>query len=337
MLRWKEKGFSLPEVMIAVGILGVAALGISDLMRKQSKTTKTIEAKFEYGAVMNDIREILGDYRSCTTTFGGQKALGTPEGTVTIIKQRANATYLDKYPSGTTKKYGQGNFELVSYRLIAPPADTNVGIPPGGNEGATYLIVKFDMGDKKVYSARVVEKKIKLNVVTDGSADHKIVKCTSQGAIADNDAHYVNVTGDTMTGDLMMGDGAVAADIVMMGNSQIDFQSDARLKEDIHSLPSVIKKLRKLRPVSYRWKESHDTAMGLVAQELAQIYPELVSTGRDNYLRVNYVELTPVLIRGLQEVDKENRELRARVDQLSSEQKELKKMILELRKEIGGK
>lgn len=47
-------------------------------------------------------------------------------------------------------------------------------------------------------------------------------------------------------------------------------------------------------------KEKH---YGLVAQELQTIYPSLVKEGEDGYLGVNYVELVPVLIRSIQELN----------------------------------
>lgn len=50
---------------------------------------------------------------------------------------------------------------------------------------------------------------------------------------------------------------------------------------------------------------------GLLAQELQEIYPDLVYEGQDGYLGINYVELVPVLIRSIQELKKEVEELKA--------------------------
>lgn len=44
---------------------------------------------------------------------------------------------------------------------------------------------------------------------------------------------------------------------------------------------------------------------GLSAQELQTIYPNLVEEGQDGYLAVNYVELVPVLIKAIQELNEE--------------------------------
>ena len=45
--------------------------------------------------------------------------------------------------------------------------------------------------------------------------------------------------------------------------------------------------------------------IGLIAQELRELYPNLVEESQDGYLAVNYVELVPVLIRAIQELKAE--------------------------------
>ena len=44
---------------------------------------------------------------------------------------------------------------------------------------------------------------------------------------------------------------------------------------------------------------------GVSAQELQQLFPNLVEEGQDGYLAVNYIELVPVLIRSIQELKQE--------------------------------
>ena len=49
---------------------------------------------------------------------------------------------------------------------------------------------------------------------------------------------------------------------------------------------------------------------GVSAQELQKLYPDLVREGQDGYLSVNYIELVPILIRSLQELQQQLNELR---------------------------
>lgn len=50
---------------------------------------------------------------------------------------------------------------------------------------------------------------------------------------------------------------------------------------------------------------------GVSAQELQEIYPDLVLEGQDGYLAVNYVELVPILIRSIQELKQELDDMRS--------------------------
>ena len=49
---------------------------------------------------------------------------------------------------------------------------------------------------------------------------------------------------------------------------------------------------------------------GVSAQQLQEIYPDLVLEGQDGYLAVNYVELVPILIRSIQELKQELDEMK---------------------------
>ena len=53
---------------------------------------------------------------------------------------------------------------------------------------------------------------------------------------------------------------------------------------------------------------------GVSAQELQEIYPDLVLEGQDGYLAVNYVELVPILIRSIQELKQELDEMKGQAN-----------------------
>lgn len=90
--------------------------------------------------------------------------------------------------------------------------------------------------------------------------------------------------------------------------------SDARLKENIEPVPSVIDQIALLNPVKFSMKTDKLTAgnrYGLLAQELEQVFPDVVTdTGSDrdgvtNIKAVSYTELVPVLIKAVQEIKSE--------------------------------
>lgn len=61
-----------------------------------------------------------------------------------------------------------------------------------------------------------------------------------------------------------------------------------------------------IRAYDKKWEsDANERHFGLSAQELKEIFPDLVKEGQDGYLGVNYVELVPLLIRSIQELKQE--------------------------------
>jgi hypothetical protein len=79
--------------------------------------------------------------------------------------------------------------------------------------------------------------------------------------------------------------------------------SDARFKHDITALSGGLDGVRQLRPVSYALNEpdSAPRQMGFTAQAVQEIFPELVTEGKEGKLFLNYFGLIPVLTRAIQE------------------------------------
>jgi len=72
--------------------------------------------------------------------------------------------------------------------------------------------------------------------------------------------------------------------------------SDARLKENIRVLQDPLEKVRGLRGVSFDWIETKQADVGVLAQDVQQVLPELVRASDDGVLRVDYPKLAAVLI-----------------------------------------
>lgn len=125
--------------------------------------------------------------------------------------------------------------------------------------------------------------------------------------------------------------------------------SDRRLKENITSLhdmkESTLNKLLDINVVEYNFKPEILSAklpdsvsieeaqkctgiyldkkhIGVIAQELQTLYPDLVVEGQDGYLAVNYIELIPVLIRSVQELKQELDEVKGSNDETAKSRSE---------------
>ncbi len=102
-------------------------------------------------------------------------------------------------------------------------------------------------------------------------------------------------------------DVAISGDLTV--NGTIINPSDMRLKKNITTLTGVLGKLNCLRGVRYEFKDQQKYAVGpqvgVIAQELQRVFPELVTQGADGYLAVNYSQLTGVLIQAIKEQQQE--------------------------------
>ena len=95
------------------------------------------------------------------------------------------------------------------------------------------------------------------------------------------------------------------------------YNSDATLKENIQTIPNALASILKLHGVSFDWKEDGTKGLGVVAQEVEQVYPELVATDEKTGRKsVQYGNLVGPLIEAVKELKADNDALRARIEKL---------------------
>jgi hypothetical protein len=115
------------------------------------------------------------------------------------------------------------------------------------------------------------------------------------------------------------GSGATA--MVVQGNLLVNsttYTSDARFKKNVEPLFQSLEKILKLKGVAYEMKTAEfpernfnsSVQIGLIAQEVEHIVPEVVSTATDGYKSVDYAKLVPLLIEGMKEQQKQINELK---------------------------
>lgn len=76
------------------------------------------------------------------------------------------------------------------------------------------------------------------------------------------------------------------------------------LKKNIVTIDGALDKLDEIRGVYHDWidtKQSEDRQIGVIAQEMRAVYPELVSES-EGFLTVNYPKLTAVLLQSVKEL-----------------------------------
>ena len=99
----------------------------------------------------------------------------------------------------------------------------------------------------------------------------------------------------------------------------LTINSDERLKDNIQPLGSTLNKLHQIEGKTYSFKkdEEHTPKIGVLAQEVQLVFPELVTEGADGILSVNYQGLVPVLINAINEQDAKIAALEAQNEQLA--------------------
>lgn len=98
--------------------------------------------------------------------------------------------------------------------------------------------------------------------------------------------------------------------------------SDIRLKTNIKPLPeNIMDKVKQLEGVYYNWKTEADMGnarqIGVTAQEVEKIFPELVIDNADGYKSVAYDRFTPILIEAVKEQQVEIDSLKQQVTDLN--------------------
>jgi hypothetical protein len=102
--------------------------------------------------------------------------------------------------------------------------------------------------------------------------------------------------------------------------------SSIRYKEDVQLMADASERLLKLRPVKFRYKKADASGekpiqYGLIAEEVAEVYPELVvrdaTTGRIDGVR--YDELAPMLVNEMQQEHQKNAAQEAEIHDLKQQ------------------
>ena len=86
------------------------------------------------------------------------------------------------------------------------------------------------------------------------------------------------------------------------------YSSDAALKEDIQTIENPLEKVQQLRGVSYKWKDTGRKDIGLVANEVQKVLPELVADGE--HKTMDYGHMIGLLVEAIKEQQKEIEELK---------------------------
>lgn len=116
--------------------------------------------------------------------------------------------------------------------------------------------------------------------------------------------------------------------LTIVQNSSTDPIADAwttysskRWKTNIHPIENALDKVQRLRGVTFDWKKNGKHDIGLVAEEVGQVIPEVVAfeSNKKDAKSVDYSRLVALLIEAVKAQQKEIESLKATVESLRSE------------------
>lgn len=112
--------------------------------------------------------------------------------------------------------------------------------------------------------------------------------------------------------------GGFAAGRLWSSNGTVE-GSDAKLKDDIAPLNNALEGLLSLQGVRFKWRSDQKQRIGLIAQDVEKVFPELVETGPDGFKGIYTSGLFGPVIEAMKEQHEEITRLRLAVKRLSGE------------------
>ena len=149
------------------------------------------------------------------------------------------------------------------------------------------------------------------NIGVDATTDSFVIADTGAGVLASNQRFVIDTAGDiTASGDIVAGGDVVAY-----------YTSDIKLKDNVEVIQGSLNKIEGIRGVEFDWNDKapvwakergHD--VGVIAQEVQKVLPEVVQERTNGYLGVDYKRLIPLLIESVKELKQEVEDLKKKVN-----------------------
>jgi len=256
-----------------------------------------------------------------TTTTSGNTAIGYQA----LQLNTGGSNTASGYAALQANTNGFGNTAVGSSALTANSGNS-------GNTAVGYTAMQSSTGP---YNTALGAGALSAN--TTGSSNIAVGNgAGSSGPLASNNTIYignVGASGDG-SGTIRIGDDTATSffvagvygtpvaggtELYVNSNGQIgSLVSSSRFKEQIIDMGENSSKLLQLRPVNYFYKPEYDDGShllqyGLIAEDVAKVYPEMVAYGKDGQvLTVKYQMLAPML---LNELEKQADQIRQQFEQ----------------------
>jgi len=221
-----------------------------------------------------------------------------------------NATGVFSFTQGNSDTVVEGvsNLYFSNARAIGSLAGQAVSIGE-----ATITGNLFVLGNVVEFNTETLTIEDKNIVLANGAASAEVADgagITVDGA--DASLVYLNAGDKWQFNKNLNVEGSVSA----TGNITSPFfysESDLTLKENVNPIQNALEKITKLIGVDFVWKSTKQKSIGVVAQNVEKIVPEIVGRSSSGFKTVQYDSLIPILIEAIKEQQTQIDELRNKI------------------------
>ncbi len=251
----------------------------------------------------------IGSYAGMKNTNGGNNVfLGRGSGW--NIQEGSWNTFIGS-GAGANIKSGQDN-------IIIGAGAAGENYFAGSGSGSSNIII----GNKAGYSLSNTSS----NIFIGNQAGYN--ETGSNKLIIENSSSGTPLVYGNFDGDVFRINGNVEATV-------FNTVSDISLKRNVTQLTDATEKLMLIRGVYFDWNQSEETGLllndgrqiGVIAQDVEKVYPEIVMTNDKGYKMVDYTKLTPVLLEAIKEQQQQIDSFKAENNDLRSELNTLKEKV----------
>ena len=193
-----------------------------------------------------------------------------------------------------------GDFTIDAGGDIILEADgTDIILKDGGTSFGSFKRASSDF----IIKAETADKDILFKGTDDSTTITALTLDMSEGG---NAQFLGNISGSQIE---------ASGDIIAFGSS------DRNLKDNIQPIENSLEKIDKIGGYTFVWNDNQSTYkgkdIGVVAQEIQEILPEIVATRANGYLGVKYEKIVPLLIESIKELKKEVEDIKQKCDCLN--------------------
>ena len=183
--------------------------------------------------------------------------------------------------------------------IVLDADGTDVILKDNGTEFGRFKIASSDF----IIKSAINNKDILLKGVDGGATITALQLDMSEGG---NAQFLKNISGSQIE---------ASGDVIAFGSS------DRNLKDNIQPIKNSLEKVDKIGGYTFVWNDKQDTYegsdVGVIAQEIEEVLPEVVMTRGSGYKAVKYEKIVPLLIESIKELKQEVDEIKQKCDCLN--------------------